>query len=46
MREMLRKWLKQVDPTPSWEALADAVEDIDSHLAEEVLKEYCVQSLY
>ena len=46
MREMLREWLKQVDPTPSWEALADAVEDIDSHLAEEIRKEYCVQSLY
>ena len=29
LQEMLSEWLKQVDPPPTWAALADAVEHID-----------------
>ena len=41
LREMLIIWLKQVDPRPSWEALADAVEPIDPRKAEEI-RERCM----
>ena len=34
LRELLRKWLSQVDPSPSWVSIIDAVEGIgDENLA-------------
>ena len=38
VQEMIRKWLKQANPAPSWKALAEAVEEIDPHIAEKILK--------
>ena len=37
---MLSEWFKQVDPPPSWTALADAVEVIDESKAMEIRKRY------
>ena len=34
--EMLSEWLKQVHPTTTWAALADAVETVDEHKAAEI----------
>jgi hypothetical protein len=45
--EMLDNWLKQVDPPPSWEALAEALESSpvgEGRLAEEIRQKYCSQS--
>ena len=39
VREMIRKWLKQVNPAPSWKNLAEAVEIIDPGIAERILKQ-------
>lgn len=36
MQEMLSVWLKQIDPPPTWTALAEAVEVIDELKAEEI----------
>lgn len=36
LQEMLAKWLTQVDPPPTWAALADAVEPIDKSIAQRV----------
>ena len=36
LREMLILWLSQVDPPPSWEALAEAVEPFDSQIATKI----------
>ena len=41
VREMIRKWLKQVNPEPSWKRLAEAVEIIDSAIAEKIVKKHC-----
>ena len=38
LREMLRLWLSQVDPPPSWEALSEAVEPFDPLIAAKLLK--------
>ena len=38
LRVMLSKWLKQVDPVPTWKGLAEAVEVIDQTLAEKIQK--------
>jgi hypothetical protein len=45
--DMLDHWLKQVDPPPSWEALAEALESApvgEGRLAEEIRQKYCSQS--
>ena len=45
--KMLDHWLKQVDPPPSWEALAKALESApigEGHLAEQIRQKYCNQS--
>ena len=46
--EMLDIWLKQVDPLPSWESLAEALESPpigEGHLAQQILREkYCQPS--
>ena len=41
LQEMLAEWLKQTDPPPTWTALADAVEMVDSSKAQEIRK-HCV----
>ena len=33
LREMLSKWVKQINPQPSWVDLADAVEPFDESIA-------------
>ena len=33
---MLSEWLKKIDPPPTWEALADAVETVDPIKAKEI----------
>ena len=38
-REMLRLWLKQIEPPPTWSAIIDAMEY--ESLAEELRKKYC-----
>ena len=40
LQKMLSEWLKQVD-SPTWKALADAVESIDKVRAQEIRK-HCV----
>ena len=41
LRAMLREWLKQVNPSPTWTQLADAVEPFDKAKAEE-LRNSCI----
>ena len=36
LREMLKLWLSQEDPVPSWEALAEAVEPFSDQVATKV----------
>ena len=36
LREMISEWLKQVEPPPTWAALADAVENLDKSKAQEI----------
>ena len=36
LQELLTVWLKQVDPPPTWTALAEAVEVVDELRAEEI----------
>ena len=36
LQEMLSEWLKQVNPPPTWEDLANAVEEIDQSKAQEI----------
>ena len=38
LQEMLSEWLKQIDPPPSWTALAAAVEAVDPSKAMEIRK--------
>ena len=41
-REMLRLWLKQVEPPPTWSAIIDAIHILQyESLAEELRKKYC-----
>ena len=44
MREMLTSWLKKVDPPPTWEALANALESRvvgEPQLAQQLRSKYC-----
>lgn len=41
LREMLRTWLKQVDPPPTWIAMIEAVELINPSIAEKLRSKYC-----
>ena len=45
LQEMLSEWLKQVDPPPTWAALADAVETVDELKAQEI-RTRCVDISY
>lgn len=40
LREMLKVWLKQIDPRPTWKALAEAVEKIDPNLSKTITDKY------
>lgn len=42
LREMLKGWLKLVNPPPSWEELVEAVEVIDASKAKEICDKYCI----
>ena len=43
LREMLRIWLKKVEPPPSWNLLVDALKSLgEEKLAQELRKKYCV----
>ena len=43
LREMLRVWLKKVDPPPSWNLLVDALKSLgEEKLAQELNERYCV----
>lgn len=43
LREMLRVWLKKVDPPPSWNLIVDALECLgEEKLAQELKERYCV----
>ena len=41
LQEMLSEWLKQIDPLPTWSALAEAVEMVDSSKAKEI-RDHCL----
>jgi hypothetical protein len=42
LREMLKIWLKRVDPKPSWSSMAEALEVLrEQSLAEHIRKSYC-----
>ena len=38
VREMIKSWLKQVDPPPSWKDLAQAVSTVNPNLAKKITK--------
>ena len=40
LREMLSEWLRQVDPPPTWAALADVVETFNELKAQEMRKHF------
>ena len=42
LREMLSEWLKQIDPPPTWTALAEAVEVFDKSKAQK-LREHSLE---
>ena len=37
VRAMIKSWLKQVDPPPSWKNLADAVDHVNPSLAKKIV---------
>ena len=42
LREMLKIWVKKVDPEPSWSSMAEALDDLgEERLAEYIRKAYC-----
>ena len=42
LREMLKIWLKKVDPKPSWSSMAEALEVLgEESVAEHIKKTYC-----
>ena len=40
---MLKEWLKIIDPAPSWERMAGAVEQINQKKAHDLREKYCTQ---
>ena len=41
-REMMKLWLKQVDPPPTWSAIIEAIEVFEyESLADDLRKKYC-----
>ena len=43
VREMIKSWLKQADPPPSWRSLANAVQTVNPNLEKKILKCTIVQ---
>ena len=41
VREMIKKWLKQIKPRPTWKRLAEAVKYIDPSLARNIILTSC-----
>ena len=41
LRELLKKWLTNINPHPTWSSLAEAVEPFDPNKAEEIHQKYC-----
>ena len=42
LREMLKVWLKQVNPAPSWQAIVEALDVLEEpKLAKELKQRYC-----
>lgn len=41
LREMLKTWVKQVNPSPTWCAMADALEKLELESARTLRKKYC-----
>ena len=45
-REMLKLWLKQIEPPPTWSAITDAIDVLEyESLAEELRKKYSNKSI-
>ena len=43
LREMLKVWLQQVEPAPTWKAMVKAIRDVgNDNLASELEKKYCI----
>lgn len=42
LREMLRAWLKTIKPSPTWDALAEAVEIINKEKGDQIRNKYCI----
>ena len=40
LHAMLSKWLKLVDPQPTWQELVDAVEKVDAATAQKIRKQH------
>lgn len=45
LREMLKKWLEQTNPEPSWESLAEAVEVLGNQAIAKQIREKCIAQL-
>ena len=46
LREMLKKWLRKVNPYPTWKAVVDALKSVvvgEQKLAQQLEDEYCKQ---
>ena len=43
-REMIKCWLKQVDPPPSWKSLAEAVSVFNPSLAKKIVDKVCADT--
>ena len=42
LREMLKIWLKKIDPKPSWSSMAEVLKDLgEESFAEHIRKTYC-----
>ena len=41
LREMVKAWLKMIDPPPTWQQLVDAVASVDPARAEAICRKYC-----
>jgi len=41
LREMLKEWLKRVDPPPSWNSVAEAVMPFNERIGKKIEEEYC-----
>ena len=42
LRETLKHWLRQTDPSPTWHELTEAMQLLDPDKAHEIRQRYCV----